>query len=73
MTYDFKPSCINVLDEIKMERYNNFSPGFMCAGQKPHTFGNERHTICCGLTSIFWSAQIFKGMDRPAQLDPKLH
>ena len=28
----------------------------MCVGRKPHTFGNESHTICCGLTYIFWRA-----------------
>ena len=33
----------------------------MCVGSKPHPFGNERHTICFGLTSIIWRAQIVEG------------
>ena len=36
-----------------MEWFNKYATGFMCIGSKPHPLGNERHTICCGLTSIF--------------------
>ena len=44
----------------------------MCVGRKPHPFGNERHTICCGIISILWRSQIFKEKDRPSHLVPKL-
>ena len=43
----------------------------MCVGRKLHTFGNERHTICCALASILWRAQIIEGKDRPTELGKK--
>ena len=71
MADEFNPSWINVLDESMMEWFNKYAPGFMYVGRKPHPFGNERHTICCGVTSILWRAQIVEGKDRPPQLGPK--
>lgn len=68
MDEEFDTSWINVLDESMMEWYNKYAPGFMCVGRKPHPFGNERHTICCGLTTILWRSQIVEGKDRPRQL-----
>ena len=52
MAGDFNPSWINVLDELMMEWLNKYAPRFMCVGHKHHNFGNESHTICCGLTPI---------------------
>ena len=52
MAEEFNPSWINVLDKIMMEWFNKYAPVFMCVGCKPHPFGNQRHDICCGLTSI---------------------
>ena len=52
---------------------NNFTTGFMCVRQTPHTFGNESHKIYCGITSILWRANHSKGKDIPEQLIPKLH
>ena len=43
----------------------------MCVGHKTHPFGNERHTICCALTSILRRAQIVEGKDRPPELGMK--
>lgn len=71
MANEFCPSWISVLDESMMEWFNKYAPGFMCVGRKPHPFGNERHTICCALSSILWRAQIVEGKDRPTQLGPK--
>ena len=65
---EFNPSWINVLDGIMMEWFNKYAPGFMCVERKPYPFGNERHTISCGLTSILWRAQIVEGKDRPQQI-----
>ena len=65
MAEEFNPSWINVLDESMMEWFNKYAPQFMCVGSKPHTFGNERHTICCGLTSIFWRSHIEGGKYSP--------
>ena len=43
----------------------------MCVGHKPHTFGNEGHTICCGLISILWRYQIVEDKDRTGTLGKK--
>ena len=43
------PSCTNVLDNITMEWYNKFDPGFMCIGKKTHHFGNDFYKIFCGI------------------------
>ena len=58
MSENFNTSLINVLGESMMEWFNKYALIFMCVGCKPHTFGNERQTICCGPTYIFWRAQI---------------
>ena len=71
MAQHFFPAWINVLDESMMEWFNKWGPGFMCVVRKPHPFGNERHTICCALTSILWRAQIVEGKDRPTELGKK--
>ena len=73
MENKFNPGWINVLDKIMMEWFNNYSPGFMCVDRKPHPFGNERHTICCGLTSIIWRSQLVEGKYRPSQIGAKQH
>ena len=54
-----------------MEWFKKWDPGFMCVGHKPHPFGNERHTISCALTSIWWRAQIVEGKERTTQIGPK--
>ena len=54
-----------------MEWFNKWAPGFMCVGRKPHTFVNERHTICCALTSILWRSHIVEGKDRPTEIGKK--
>ena len=71
MSEEFNPLWINVLDENMMEWFNKYIPGFMCVGRKPHIFGNERHTIFCGLTSILWRSQIVEGKYRPRLLGQK--
>ena len=71
MEDEFIPSWMSILDESMMEWFNKYCPGFMCVGHKPHPFGNERHTICCALTSIMFRALIVEGKDRPKELGPK--
>ena len=65
MEYKFNPVWINVLDKSMIEWFNYYYPGFMCVGIKPRPFVNERHKICCGLTSILWRAQIVEGKYHP--------
>ena len=51
-----------------MEWLNKYAPGFMCVGSKPL----ERHTICWGLTYIWWRAQIVEDKHRPRPLGQEL-
>ena len=71
MSEEFNTQWINVTDKIMMEWFNKYAPSFMCVGRKPNLFGNERHTICRGLTSILWRAQIRKVKYRPQPLGKK--
>ena len=66
MEDEFNSGWINFLDKSMMEWFNKYSPGFVCVVSKPDLFGNERHTICCGLASILWRAQIVEGKDCPS-------
>ena len=50
---EFNPSWINLLGKSMIEWFNKYATRFMCIGRKTHPLGNERHTIFCGLTSIF--------------------
>ena len=36
--------------------------------RKPHPFGNEYHTACCGLTGILFVMEMVEGKDRPKEL-----
>ena len=71
MDQQFLPSWINVLDDSMMHSFNEWAPGFMFVGSKPHPFGYERHIIYCALASVLWRAQIVEGKYRPNQLGPK--
>ena len=62
---EFNPSWINVLEEIMMEWYIKFAPGSMSFGRKPHPFGNDHYTICCGLTSIFCRSPMWQPAPPP--------
>jgi Transposase IS4 len=67
----FSPGWISCLDESMMTWTNKYScPGFMFVPRKPHPFGNEWHTICCGLSSIMFSIELVEGKDRPPQREP---
>ena len=39
----------------------------MCVGRKPHPFGNERHTIACGLSTIMLFTEILEGRYFPRE------
>ena len=67
----FNISFINVLDKSMMKWFNKYATGFMCVGRKLHTFGNTRHIICFGLSSILWISKISEGKYRPLKLGQK--
>ena len=54
----FNQAWINLLYKIMMEWFDNYAPGCMCVVHKPHPFGSERRTICCGINSILCRSQI---------------
>ena len=68
MTRVFEPSWVNVLDESMQEWIIKYTcTAWMYVGRKPHSFGNERHTIACGLSTIMWFVEIVEGRDRPCE------
>jgi hypothetical protein len=42
-------------------------PGWVFCPCKPHPFGNEYHTACCGLPGIMFSMEMVEGKDHPPQ------
>ena len=64
---EFNLLWINILDEIMIEWFNKYETGFMCVEKKLRHFGNKKHTVCCGFTSIIWRAQIVEDKDCPQQ------
>ena len=55
-----------MLDENMQEWMSKYNfTAWMCVGHKPHPFGNERHTIACGLSIFMWFAEIVEGRYRP--------
>ena len=71
MAEGFNPLLINVLDKSMMKWFKKYAPGFMCVGRKPQPFGNKMHSVCCGLTSILWRAQITESKYLPQNLVQK--
>jgi Transposase IS4 len=68
MALNFKPGWILCLDESMMVWTNEYTcPGFMFVPRKPHPFGNEWHSICCGLSCIMFEVEIVEGKDRPPE------
>ena len=54
-----------------MDWFSKYTPGFTCVGRKPNPFGNERNSICCGLTSIFCISHIVEGRYHPQHIGQK--
>ena len=59
---------IQCLNESMSVWLNQFTcPGFMFVPRKPWPFGNEYHTICCGLSGILFRLEIVEGRDFPTE------
>ena len=68
MNNNFVPSWVSCLDESMSIWFNKWTcPGWMFVPRKPHPFGNEYHSVCCGETSIMWGIEIVEGKDSPPQ------
>ena len=65
----FIPGWITCLDESMSFWTNKYTcPGFVFCPRKPWPFGNEYHTICCGLTGILFSLELVEGKTRPKDM-----
>ena len=65
----FIPGWISCLDESMSIWYNKWTcPGYVFCPRKPHPFGNEYHSICCGLCGILFRVEMVEGKDRPSEL-----
>jgi Transposase IS4 len=74
MKYNYAPSWVSTLDESMCAWLSKYTcPGWMVVPQKPHPYGNEYHTICCGKSGILYYVEIIKGKDCPRQMPPLQH
>jgi hypothetical protein len=65
MSAFFRPSWIVCLDESMSIWTSRWTcPGWVFCPRKPHPFGNEYHTICCGETGILFDFELVEGKDR---------
>ena len=67
MSINFIQGWISCLDESMMIWENKFVPGWVVIPRKPHTFGNEWHTICCGMSVVVFFVEIVDGKDVPTE------
>ena len=64
----FKCGWVACLDESMSIWFNKWTcPGWMMVPRKPHPFGNEYHTICCGLCGWLFAMSIQEGKDAPKE------
>ena len=65
----FVPGWISCLDESMSYWTNIYTcPGFMCVPRKPWPFGNEWHSICCGLSGVMYAIELVEGKSQPREL-----
>jgi Transposase IS4 len=66
MAANFQPGGISCLDESMSTWANKYTcPGFMFVPRKPWPFGNEYHTIACGICEILYGLELVEGKDEP--------
>ena len=65
----FQSSWIACLDESMSIWFNRWTcPRWISVPcKKPHPFGNEYHSICCGVTGIMFRVDLVEGKDRPRE------
>ena len=69
MTNMFHSSWVTCLDESMSIWNNKWScPGWVFCPRKPHPFGNEYHSICCGQSGVMFKIEMVEGNDRPPEL-----
>ena len=71
MAEAFSPSWILCLDESMSIWHSRWTcPGWVFCPHKPHPFGNEYHSACCGMSGLMFSVELVEGKDRPVDLGP---
>jgi len=75
MSQEFSPGWVTCLDESMSPWYSQFScPGFMFVPRKPWPFGNEWHTIACGISKVLFRVELVQGKDFPKEKpDPEFN
>ena len=74
MTDEFVAGWVVCLDESMSKWVNQYTcPGFMVVPRKPWPFGNEYHSIVCGLCDIMFKIELVEGKDEPPQRPPLQH
>lgn len=69
MSVVFSSGWVLCLDESMSIWHSRWTcPGWVFCPRKPHPFGNEYHTACCGLSGIMFSMEMVEGKDRPPDL-----
>ena len=64
MFFSFSPSWVSCLNKSMSIWFNRWiCPGWMIIRQKPHPFGNEYHTSCCGKSGILFGMEMVEGKD----------
>ena len=64
----FVPAWVSCLDESMSIWFNKFTcPGWVFCPRKPHPYGNEYHSICCGLSGIMYAIELVEGKDKPRE------
>ena len=62
----FMASWVSCLDKSMSILFNQWTcPGWVIYPRKPHPFGNEYHSICCGLSGIMFVIELVMGTDSP--------
>ena len=70
MALKFVAAWVMCLDESMSIWHNRWTcPGWIFCPRKPHPFGNEYHTACCGLSTILFVIEMVEGRDAPPELD----
>ncbi len=62
----FLPICLDKSMYIWFQQWT--CPGWMFFPRKPHPFGNQYHTACCGLSGILFFMEMVEGKDWLPQL-----
>jgi Transposase IS4 len=66
MATNFRPSWVSCLDESMSPWTSKYTcPGYMYVPRKPWPFGNEYHSVACGLSRIMWGVELVEGKDAP--------